>query len=60
MMIRPKKVKGLCGAYFIQDEETIQGNIHFYCDKGDRYFLTLKYDIQNTVKEVCRDCEYRK
>lgn len=58
-MKRPKKVQGLCGRYFIQDDPIINREIHLTCEYNE-YWIRTSYNksyIQDEINSVCKVCD---
>lgn len=54
-MKRPKKIKGLCGDFFIQSERTINGHTSFDCP--EMYITCDLLDAKNECLKTCEECE---
>lgn len=54
-MKRPKKIKGLCGDFFIQSEHTINGHTSFECP--EMYITCDLLDAKNECLKTCEECE---
>ena len=60
-MKRKKRVKGICGLYWIQTERTIQGNISMECEHSDGYYCTTSRTIVNDeCLKICNTCNNNK
>lgn len=56
-MKRPKKIKGLCGDFFIQSEYTINGHTSFECPE---FCITCcLLDAKAECLKTCEECEKR-
>lgn len=56
-MKRPKRIKGLCGNFFIQSGHTINGHISFDCP--EMYVTCDLIDAQEECLKTCKNCEKR-
>lgn len=57
-MKRPKKIKGLCGNFFIQSERTINGHASFECSE---FCITCDlFHVKEECLKTCEECEINK
>ena len=54
-MKKPKKIKGLCGDFFIQREYTINGYTSFECP--EMYITCDLIDAKEECLKICKECE---